>query len=72
MKKLHIIFVLLIFVFSLSAYQADVKFTDSWDKQGLNIKEQNNDNLKLNYSITQFNFKDISINSASNLSCFFM
>ncbi|MCK4978857.1 MAG: hypothetical protein KAS62_00605, partial [Candidatus Delongbacteria bacterium] len=63
MKKLHVIIVFLILAFGLSAYQADVKFTDSWDKQGLNIEEQNDVNLKLNYSITQFYFEDIAIDN---------
>ena len=44
MTKIFVVIFLLIIILNLSAYQADVKFTDSWDKQGLSIEEQNTAN----------------------------
>ncbi|MDP8268979.1 MAG: C25 family cysteine peptidase [Candidatus Tenebribacter davisii] len=58
-----IILLFCIIAISLSAYQADVAFTDSWDKQGLSIKEQNFKNLKLNYSINKFRFEEVMIDN---------
>ena len=61
MKKLIVVIFFLTLILNLSAYQADVSFTDSWNKQGLSIKEQNSGNLKLIYSINKFRFEEIMI-----------
>jgi len=63
MKRAYLIFVFLILILSLSAFQADVEFTDSWNKHGFSIEEQNDKNLNLNYSITEFYFEDILIDN---------
>jgi len=63
MKKRYISFILLFFIMSLSAYNADVSYSDSWEKHGLTIDEQNTNSLKLNYSINNFKFDEMMIES---------
>lgn len=43
----------------LSAQRVD--YTDSWDKQGFNLKSQSDIEIKVNYSITEFFLNDIEI-----------
>ncbi len=63
MKRAYLIFVFLTLLLRLSAFQVDVEFTDSWNKHGFSIEEQNDKKLNLNYSITEFYFEDILIDN---------
>jgi Peptidase family C25/Propeptide_C25/MAM domain, meprin/A5/mu/GEVED domain/Peptidase family C25, C terminal ig-like domain len=63
MKKLFIVYCIIFFSFMLFAINENVSYSDSWSKQGFSVEEQNSNSLRLNYSITEFQFNEIKLDN---------
>lgn len=61
--KLMQLMLVLAFTFgSILSFAGDLKYSDSWGKQGLSLKKQSSEGLNLNFSVQQFSFEDRDVN----------
>ena len=64
LNKISLVFLLTTFLFT-SAYTQEVKYSDSWGKQGFQLTSQKSSGVEINYSITSFSFSQSEVNGKS-------
>jgi len=64
MKRLLLSIIVAFLVFAHS-YAQTLIYSDSWDKEGFNLKSQSTQSITLNYSIKEFTLDDIAIRGES-------
>ena len=60
MKKL-ILFTFAFILLTVQLFSQKITYSDSWDQAGFNLKSQSNNNVSIDYSVTEFFLDDIDI-----------